>query len=196
MTLFQPKNTVKLGAKLAQKAFVIASIALLSIPNVVFAQSNSKLAYFSQNTVTNTVESTVSISAKTSGDKLVETETGISFDTITSPDPDKVVRSVITAYNSVPGQTDDTPCITADGTDLCTTKSPTVAANWLPFGTKVKIPSLFGDKIFVVHDRMNKRYGYGRMDVWFDASVAEARKFGVQRVDVEIYLPDTELAQR
>ena len=36
---------------------------------------------------------------------------------------------------------------------------------------------------------MNSRYGYGRFDVWLDMSRAEARKFGVKRVEVEIFLP-------
>lgn len=103
------------------------------------------------------------------------------------PEPDKVVKAVLTAYTSTPDQTDDTPCITADGTNVCTSKTPTVAANWLPFKTKVKIPALFGEQIFEVHDRMNKRYGYGRMDIWFDTTKAEARKFGVKRAEIEIY---------
>ena len=62
-----------------------------------------------------------------------------------------------------------------------------IAANWLPFGAKLKIPSLYGDKIFVVEDRMNPRYGYGRMDIWMDAPIKEVRRFGVRRVEVEVF---------
>ena len=47
----------------------------------------------------------------------------------------------------------------------------------LPFGIKVKIPSLCGDKIFVVEDRMNKRMGNYRMDMWF-LERSQAVKFG------------------
>lgn len=99
--------------------------------------------------------------------------------------PDRVMTAVITAYNSVPGQTDDTPFIAATGKRV---HDSMIAANKLPFGTKVVIRDLFGDKVFIVEDRMNSRYGLGRMDVWME-SVPEARKFGVQRVEVEIYYP-------
>ncbi len=103
--------------------------------------------------------------------------------------PDKRVLAVLTAYTSTPDQTDGDPCTTADGTNVCTSKNPTVAANWLPFGTLVKIPALFGDKVFEVHDRMNTRFnGQNRMDIWMDTSKTEARKFGVKRnITIEIY---------
>lgn len=98
--------------------------------------------------------------------------------------PDKVVHSVITAYTSTVDQCDDDPFIAASGKHVY---DGMIAANFLPMGTKVKIPELYGDKIFTVDDRMNARYGYGRMDIWLDTTKAEARKFGVKRVDVEIY---------
>src|SRR3989344_3213041 len=60
-----------------------------------------------------------------------------------------------TAYSSTPDQTDDTPFITAKGT---TVRDGIIAANFLPFGTRIKIPDIYGDKIFVVEDRMNRRY--------------------------------------
>jgi len=97
---------------------------------------------------------------------------------------DKVVHAVITAYTSTPNQTDDTPFIAAWGDRVY---DGMIAANWLPRGTKIRIPSLYGDKIFTVADRMNSRYGYGRLDIWMDTTRTEARKFGVQRVDVEVY---------
>ncbi|MDO8499095.1 MAG: hypothetical protein Q7S66_00340 [bacterium] len=98
--------------------------------------------------------------------------------------PDKVVSTVFTAYTSTVDQTDDDPFIAASGKRVY---DGMVAANWLPMGTKVKIPSLYGDKIFTVDDRMNARYGYGRMDIWLDTTKAEARKFGVKRADIEVY---------
>lgn len=100
--------------------------------------------------------------------------------------PDRVMTAVITAYNSVPGQTDDSPFIAATGKRV---HDSMIAANKLPFGTKVVMRSLFGDKVFIVEDRMNSRYGLGRIDVWM-ASVPDARQFGVQRVEVEIYYPE------
>jgi 3D (Asp-Asp-Asp) domain-containing protein len=87
----------------------------------------------------------------------------------------------MTAYTSRPEETDDSPFITADGSHV---RDGIVAANFLPFGTKVRIPKLFGDKVFEVHDRMNKRYPY-KMDFWME-ELNDARQFGVRRADIEI----------
>ena len=47
----------------------------------------------------------------------------------------------LTAYTSDPAQTDDTPCITASGLDVCArNEENVVAANFLPMGTRVRIP--------------------------------------------------------
>lgn len=108
--------------------------------------------------------------------------------------PDKVIKTaVITAYTSTPGQTDDSPFIAASGKRV---HDGMIAANGLPFGTRVKIPAVYGEKIFIVEDRMNSRYGYGRFDVWLDMSRAEARKFGVKRVEVEIFYPEKAIAKK
>lgn len=107
--------------------------------------------------------------------------------------PDRVVRAVITAYTSTPDQTDDSPFIAASGQRVY---DGMIAANWLPFGTKIKIPSLSGNKIFTVDDRMNKRYGLGRLDIWLDTTKKEARQFGVKRVDVEVYYVKKNIAKK
>ncbi|MFA6424144.1 MAG: hypothetical protein WCV83_02395 [Candidatus Magasanikbacteria bacterium] len=98
--------------------------------------------------------------------------------------PSKTVMTVLTAYSSTPDQTDSDPFIAASGKHVY---DGMVAANWLPLGTKIKIPALYGDKVFTVDDRMNPRYGYGRMDIWMDAPIAQVKKFGVKRAPVEIY---------
>lgn len=96
----------------------------------------------------------------------------------------RVVTAVVTAYNPVPEQTDSTPCLTANGTDICSEKKNIIAANWLPFGTKVQIPDYFGDKIFEVQDRMNERYS-DRVDVlMYDLS--EAKNFGRRKLRIVI----------
>ncbi len=90
-----------------------------------------------------------------------------------------------TAYSSEKAQTDDTPCITANGFDVCENDiENVVAANFLKFGTKVKIPDLFGDRIFTVQDRMNKRYTK-RMDLWM-TSKQRAKNYGIRYVKIEI----------
>lgn len=87
----------------------------------------------------------------------------------------------ITAYSSTPDQTDDSPFITARGTYV---RDGILAANFLPFGTKIKIPELFGDKIFVVEDRMNSRYWH-KVDIWFPER-HDALEFGIKTAKIQI----------
>jgi len=96
--------------------------------------------------------------------------------------PKQIMKVIITAYSSVPEETDSTPFITAAGTPV---RDGIVANNLLPFGTKIKIPDLYGNKIFIVEDRMNRRKGLNQFDIWF-ASQAEAKNFGAQITYIEI----------
>ena len=99
---------------------------------------------------------------------------------------------VATAYSSEAAQTDSTPCIPAMWKfDLCeyfakTGIEDTIAANFLPLGTEVRFPELYGDKVFVVRDRMNAKYnGKSRIDFWMSSKPA-AVTFGVQTMKMEI----------
>lgn len=97
-----------------------------------------------------------------------------------------VTKIVFTAYNSEVGQCDATPCITANGFDVCKhDKEDTIAMNGIKFGTKIRIPELFGDRVFVVRDRMNARYGSNRADIWM-RDKADAKQFGVKVAKVEV----------
>lgn len=87
----------------------------------------------------------------------------------------------LSAYSSTPDQTDDSPFITARGTFV---RDGIIAANFLPFGTRVKIPDIFGDKIFIVEDRMNKRYWHN-VDVWMPERT-DALKFGRKTTVIEV----------
>ncbi|GBD33970.1 hypothetical protein HRbin34_00276 [bacterium HR34] len=86
----------------------------------------------------------------------------------------------ITGYSSTVHQTDNTPFTTASGKKV---RDGIVANNYLPFGTKIKIPELFGEKVFVVEDRMNKRFGKSFVDIWFP-STQEAINFGIKKATV------------
>jgi 3D (Asp-Asp-Asp) domain-containing protein len=102
---------------------------------------------------------------------------------VASPqNPKQIIKAVVTAYSSTPNQTDSTPFETAAGTMV---RDGIIANNLLPFGTKVKIPDLYGDKIFVVEDRMNKRKGSNHFDIWF-ASTQDAKEFGVAITYIEV----------
>ena len=101
-----------------------------------------------------------------------------------NPDTLKVVAQklvAVTAYSSMADQTDSTPFITASGSDV---RDGIVACNFLRFGTKVRFPQLYGDKIFVVEDRMALKNSH-KIDIWFTTR-NEAKEFGVKYLQVEI----------
>lgn len=72
---------------------------------------------------------------------------------------------VVTAYSSTPDQTDGSPFTTAMGSQV---RDGIIACNFLPFGTKVRLPEFSGDKVFVVEDRMAKRNSH-KLDIWMES---------------------------
>lgn len=91
------------------------------------------------------------------------------------------VKILITAYSSSPDETDDTPFVTASGKRVY---DGVIATNLFPFGTKARIPSLFGDKIFIIEDRMHHRFN-DRVDIWMP-SKSQALEFGKKTAEIEI----------
>ena len=97
----------------------------------------------------------------------------------------------VSAYNSEAAQTDDSPFITANGTHV---RDGIVAANIIsssgrniPFDTAIKFKncgSVPNDKIFIVTDRLNKRYT-NNVDIWME-SKADALKFGRRTCQIEV----------
>jgi len=120
-------------------------------------------------------------------------------------EPLKTRRFLASAYSSDRYQTDGSPFTPSDMSnyrDMFRESGAVyaIAANDLPLGTRVRIPKLYGDQIFVVRDRMNARYtGRSRLDVYMavgnedgtdidlNASRAAAKQFGLKNVEVEIY---------
>ena len=92
------------------------------------------------------------------------------------------IKMVVTAYSSTIGQTDSTPFITASGKNVA---DGIVANNMLPFGSKIRIPEIYGDKVFVVEDRMNKRKGGYHLDIWFP-EYSQAKNFGAKITYIEV----------
>lgn len=90
-------------------------------------------------------------------------------------------RGYITAYTSRKEETDDTPCISASGIDICWYKETigeVCASNDYPFGTKLLVDSL-GE--CTVLDRMASRYtNKGRVDWYFGQDLPAAQTFGIQ----------------
>ncbi|MCX6718746.1 MAG: 3D domain-containing protein [Candidatus Staskawiczbacteria bacterium] len=94
----------------------------------------------------------------------------------------KTIRVVVTAYSSAENQTDETPFITASNKYV---RDGIIANNMLPFGTKVRIPKLYGNKVFVVEDRMNKKKSDYHIDIWMPEELL-AVNFGVKTAEIEI----------
>ncbi|MDP3997049.1 MAG: 3D domain-containing protein [bacterium] len=89
------------------------------------------------------------------------------------------IRVLSTAYSSTYDQTDANPWGTASGTRV---HMGTMAANFLPFGTKVRI----GNTVYTVEDRLNARYnGKYIIDIWQPSREA-ALRYGVRVVEIEV----------
>ena len=96
--------------------------------------------------------------------------------------PKKTMYVTVSAYSSTKDQTDGNPYFTAIGTPV---RDGIIAANFLPIGTVVRFPDKFGEKIFVVEDRMHEKYGL-QVDIWISEQ-EEAKKFGIQYLKMEIF---------
>ena len=115
----------------------------------------------------------------------------VDSSSLINKNPHYIVRSqtirVVTAYNAGdPGQTDDTPCISANGENICKALAKgkkRCAANFVPLGSHLHV-----EKIGVcrVTDRTNKRYR-NRVDIAMQRDeYHEARRFGRQKLTVKI----------
>ena len=117
-------------------------------------------------------------------EKLIVTQANTLLSLSSPMGPERVAKTMrvfITAYSSTPEQTDDTPFITASGKHV---RDGIVATNLLPLGTKIKIPEIYGNRVFVVEDRMNPRNDQ-YVDIWFP-TYWEAKYFGVKRASVVV----------
>ncbi|TAK03730.1 hypothetical protein EPO34_01030 [Patescibacteria group bacterium] len=103
-----------------------------------------------------------------------------------APKPKAIGRKVtVTAYTSEPRQTDSTPCISADNSDICVKYAAgekICATNDHPMHAKLHIEG-YGE--CTVRDRMNKRYtGTGRVDIYLGMDTPAARVWGAKFVNV------------
>jgi len=115
---------------------------------------------------------------------ILEGNSLVSLTNPAIPDP-KVIKKmnvIITAYSSTVQETDESPFFTASGSYV---KDGIVANNLLPFGTRIRIPEIYGDKIFLVEDRMNWKAGNYHIDIW-EGSYQDALNFGAKRTYIEV----------
>lgn len=169
---------MNIGFKKTQK-YILSSIIVIFLYtifapiDVIFAQKNNSMfnALISNE---NSVE-----------EKYNPNEFKNKFPIINNTKPRYTNYIMATAYNSEIGQTDDTPCHTANGFNVCEHGYENIiATNNLPLGTKVRFPDLHGNKIFYVMDRMNARYTT-RVDFWMK-SKKDAKNFGIKRIKMEV----------
>lgn len=152
--------------------FFFAAPALASAVDDDLANVNADIIIYSENNIIN--EQIVNYNGFPENDNTVKIK-NIGFKTLT-------------AYTSDTNQCDASPCITANNFNVCKHGiEDTVAANFLPFGTKIKIPDIFGDRIFIVRDRMNARF-QNTIDIWMKDR-SQAIKFGVKVAKIEVVAP-------
>lgn len=161
-TIFRLKNS-EIGF-LARIIIVIFVIASLAMPHAIKADAGAPEAKITSPTLVKNGRLTICKLDKSSYEVV------------------KTVKMMVTAYSSTPDQTDDTPFITASGKKVT---DGIIANNMLPFGTKVRIPELYGEKIFVVQDRMHQRKGRYHADIWFQDH-QEAKEFGAKITTLEV----------
>lgn len=106
----------------------------------------------------------------------------LAFITCIPPPPVVVQRAIITAYTASQSETDETPCLTASGLNICESNEVIVANNCLPFGTIIQIDGAG----YSVQDRMNRRYDCDHFDILM-ANKGQAKKFGRQIKLVSIF---------
>lgn len=97
------------------------------------------------------------------------------------------INATITAYTSEEEQTDSTPCISANNSDICDLYKKGVVAcanNQFPVGTVFEVEGV-GECILL--DRMNRRFDNTfRIDYYMGYETKRAKQFGVQEKKVTV----------
>jgi hypothetical protein len=86
---------------------------------------------------------------------------------IATPSYHHEVRAFVTGYNTVPGQTDSTPCIGASGANICGRRDAIACPRRISLGTTVEVRGA----TYVCEDRLAKKYDT-RFDISCDKDMA------------------------
>lgn len=112
---------------------------------------------------------------------IVKPVTATSTDSLEIIDVSSGVLREVTAYNSLPEQTDDTPCLAADGSDICLRfllGECLIAGNFAKFESKHYIDGI-GECTLV--DRMSSKYP-DRVDLYMGYDLEAAKNFGRKKL--------------
>lgn len=85
----------------------------------------------------------------------------------TTPPSYNQVRAYVTGYNTVPGQTDNTPCTAASGADICGRHDAVACPRRIGLGTVVEIRGT----TYVCEDRLAQKFDT-RFDISCDKDMA------------------------
>ncbi len=167
--------------KTRQRLKHLFTLALASlILNLSFPQIHSAAAAAPQPTPANSLaEIAQVVEAPVT---VAEPEPTIKLPTVADKPVKKRLVVRASAYSSTVDQTDGDPFTAASGAKV---HDGMLAMNGMPFGTKVRIPEYYGDKVFTIEDRMNARWGTRKIDIWMTTR-AEAMQWGVRTVTIEI----------
>lgn len=84
-----------------------------------------------------------------------------------SPSLHHDVRAFVTGYNTIPGQTDATPCIAASGANICGRRDAVACPRRIGLGTVIEIRGT----TYVCEDRLAKKFD-SRFDISCDKDTA------------------------
>jgi 3D (Asp-Asp-Asp) domain-containing protein len=128
--------------------------------------------------------------AASSGAKEITFDRNVVSDPPLSADNPCLLESVvcpnekvfeISAYNTVPEQTDSSPCIAASGDNICGRNDVVACSRQYKLGTKFVI----NGKTYTCLDRLASKYDH-RIDVSFDKDLQGAKNWGVKQLQVII----------
>ncbi len=92
----------------------------------------------------------------------------------------KEFKAIVTAYNTVAAQTDNTPCIAAANVNICERNDVVACPREYPLGSIF----IIDNRQYICLDRTSLKYD-GRFDISFDKDVEGAIKFGKQELTIK-----------
>lgn len=93
-----------------------------------------------------------------------------------------VIMAYVTAFNTVPAQTDNNPCISASGANICGRDDVIACSREYAFGTEFEI---LGHR-YICEDRPALRYD-DIFDISFDKDFDQAFTFGKKYLPVKVF---------
>ena len=97
----------------------------------------------------------------------------------------RVVEGRITAFNTIPEQTDDKPCESASGDWICGRNDVIACPPQIPFYSWVEIKGNFYECLDRIDDQEPDHF-----DISFDKDIEEAKNWGVKYLPVKILNPN------